>query len=229
MGRIALQNSHVPAQPSGTKRRQRRSAAELTNRLLQAAAEEFKRAGYAGATTAAIARKADVTEAQLFRYFGSKSNLFREAIFKPLDEQLLQFTQAHMPERAAIGDWAAMAALYIGELQRFVDENAGLITSLIAGQTYEPQAGRGVETIASLGKYFEHGASIMRARTKGKSKVPPKLMVRVSFAAVLACAMFKDWIFPPGLANDKQIRKAISDFVLEGIGANYERGREGEK
>jgi AcrR family transcriptional regulator len=66
-------------------RRKRRSPGELNARILKAAAAEFRRAGYIGATTAAIAQKADVTEAQLFRYFGSKSNLFREAIFRPLD------------------------------------------------------------------------------------------------------------------------------------------------
>lgn len=201
-------------------RRPRRPAEELKHRLLAAAAAEFKRLGYAGTTTAAIARKAEVTEAQLFRYFGSKSNLFQEAIFRPMDEQLLQFMQTHPPAGDAGGDWTSTAALYIGELQRFIDENAALIGSLVAVQTHEPDAGR-AGTIASLGKYFEHGAAIMRARTKGKAKVPPKLMVRVSFAAVLACAIFKDWMFPPGVASEKQIKKAISDFVLEGIGANY--------
>jgi hypothetical protein len=66
----------------------------------------------------------------------------------------------------------------------------------------------------------------MSQRLKGDYKVAPKLMVRVSFAAVLACVMFKDWIFPPGLASDEEIRAAINDFVREGIGANPEFGRD---
>jgi hypothetical protein len=49
-------------------------------------------------------------------------------------------------------------------------------------------------------------------------------MARVSFAAVLACVMFKDWIFPPGLASEEEIRAAINDFVREGIGANPQLG-----
>ena len=221
---IAVQKTKTRSKSRAAPRRQRRSAEDLTNRILKAAADEFKRAGYAGATTAAIARKAEVTEAQLFRYFGSKSNLFREAIFKPLDEQLRQFTGTHLPDDNKIGDFAKMAELYIDELQRFIQENAGLITSLVAAQTYEADAGHGADAIASLGKYFDQGASIMQGRTKGKTKVDPKLMVRVSFVAVLACVVFKDWIFPPGLASEKQIRKAISDFVLEGISANFDRG-----
>jgi hypothetical protein len=60
--------------------------------------------------------------------------------------------------------------------------------------------------------------------SKGKAKVDPRLMVRVSFAAVLACVMFKDWIFPPDLATDEQISAAINAFVLEGISANSSEG-----
>jgi hypothetical protein len=44
--------------------------------------------------------------------------------------------------------------------------------------------------------------------------------VRVSFAAVLACILFKEWIFPPGMASDEQINAAIKDFVMDGINAN---------
>jgi hypothetical protein len=45
-------------------------------------------------------------------------------------------------------------------------------------------------------------------------------MVRVSFVAVLASLMFKDWLFPKGLASDADIREAIVDFVIDGINAN---------
>src|SRR5215831_2266036 len=88
--------------PAGTKRA-KRSSAEVMERLLTAAREEFRRRGFAGATTAAIARNAAVTEAQLFRYFESKSDLFREAVFEPLDKHFSEFnarypTSAHSSE-----------------------------------------------------------------------------------------------------------------------------------
>lgn len=202
------------------KRRKRRTSEELMDKILAAAAKEFRRAGYAGATTAAIARKADVTEAQLFRYFRSKSDLFREAIFRPLDAQLQNFSSQHLPQNGSYRNFRETAVLYIDELQQFVGDNVDLITSLVAAQLYEVPAARGKGAIASLGKYFERGAATMKERLKAPAKVAPELMVRVSFAAVLACVMFKDWIFPPGLTSDEAIRKAIDDFVLEGISAN---------
>ena len=192
-----VMNEIAQAQPGGgssSGRRKRRSPEQLTNRILHAATEEFKRLGYAGATTAAIARRADVTEAQLFRYFGSKANLFREAIFEPLDEQLLRFTNTHVED----GDRSLFeenAALYIDELRKFIAENVDMITSLVAAEMYEKQAAHGVGAIGSLGRYFDRGASVMRERGD-QPKVDPRLMVRVSFVAVLACVMFRDWIFP---------------------------------
>jgi AcrR family transcriptional regulator len=52
------------------------TAEDTKKRLLDAAAREFASYGIAGARTARIARDANVNEALLFRYFGSKQSLF---------------------------------------------------------------------------------------------------------------------------------------------------------
>ncbi len=200
--------------------RKRRASGDLKDRIIKAAADEFKRLGYTCATTAGIASRAGVTEAQLFRYFGSKSNLFRESIFKPLDEHLRRFTDSHIPEAGSVASFRDMTALYVNELGRFIHDNADMITSLVVAQTYEAHAGHGVGAIASLGRYFERGATLMKRRGATRIKVRPELMVRVSFAAVLACGIFRDWIFPTGLADEEEIRNAINVFVLEGVSAN---------
>lgn len=204
-------------------RRKRRSPDDILNRIVQAAGEEFKRCGYAGATTATVARKADVTEAQLFRYFGSKSNLFRETIFKPINQHFLSFIDKHVPENRKAAS-KALTHLYTSELQSFISEHSEMLTSLVVAQTYDKGTSHGVGEIDSLQTYFERGAAAMSSRVKGKPKVDPKLMVRVSFVAVLASIMFKDWIFPAGLATDEEIKAAINDFILEGIGANSNNG-----
>lgn len=53
---------------------------ETSERILQAASRVFSRAGYAGATTRAIADEANVNEVTLFRHFGSKKNLLMAVI-----------------------------------------------------------------------------------------------------------------------------------------------------
>lgn len=201
-------------------RRKRRSSEEITDRLIRAAEEEFKRCGYAGATTAAIARRADVTEAQLFRTFASKADLFREAVFRPLNAHFERFNAEHIANAADGGANRDNARLYITELQRFIEEHAQLFRALILTQTYGADDAHGVGAIDSLATYFDRGAAVQSNRVGDDAKVDPRLMVRVSFAAVLANMMFKDWLFPEGLAGDDEISTAIIEFVLDGINAN---------
>ena len=113
-----------------------------------------------------------------------------------------------------------MARLYTTELQRFINEHSEMLTTLVIAHTYESGEAHGVSAINSLRAYFDHGAAMMRARIKGKPKVNPELLVRVTFMTVLASIMFKDWIFPRGLASDEVIMGAVSDFVVQGIAVN---------
>jgi AcrR family transcriptional regulator len=204
---------------SRTGKRTRRSRDDILNRIVQAASDEFKRSGFAGATTAAIARKADVTEAQLFRYFGSKSNLFRETIFKPVDQHFIHFMNQHMPEIRKAASNAEMTDLYATELQRFIRENSAILGSLVVAQTYESETAQ--PAIDSLHTYFDRCAAVMSLRLKDRTKVDPRLTVRVVFGAVLASVMFKDWIFPAGLATEEEITAAVNDFIKEGTRANF--------
>ncbi len=54
--------------------------AERQEQVLQAAMLAFARTGYHGTTTAAIAREADISQGYVLHLFGSKENLFLEAL-----------------------------------------------------------------------------------------------------------------------------------------------------
>jgi len=214
----------VRAATAGTGARKRRSPAEIRERLVRAAREEFRRSGFAGATTAGIARAADVTEMQLFRCFGSKAELFREAVFEPLNEHFAAFNARHLSDLAGLSSIHEQARLYITELQEFLDEHSKLLLSLIVAQTFTSGSLQGVGEIGSLRAYFERGAAMMSSRVEPDPQVDPALLVRVSFAAVLGCVMFRDWIFPVGLASHEAIDAAIVDFVIDGISVNSDPG-----
>lgn len=200
-------------------KRTRRTRDDILKRIVQAAREEFERSGFAGATTAAIARRAAVTETQLFRYFDSKSNLFRETIFKPVDQHFIHFVNQHMPEIRKAPSAAAMTDLYATELQRFIRENSGTLGSLVMAQTFE--SGTTQPPIDSLHTYFDRCAALMSERLKNRGKVDPRLTVRVVFGAVFASVMFKDWLFPAGVATDEDITAAMNDFIKEGTRAHF--------
>jgi AcrR family transcriptional regulator len=203
-----------------TKRRKRRSTEDNMDRIMRAAAGVFEASGFTGATTAVIARNADVTEAQLFRYFASKSELFRESVFKPLNQHFLAFLSTQLSDAAGAQTRSEKSRRYIRELQQFMSEHSKMLLSLVVAQTYEPGSTEGVNDIDNLSTYFARGAALMATRMARTPKVDPKLMVRVSFVAVLACILFREWIFPPGMASDEEIGAAIEDFVMDGINAN---------
>jgi AcrR family transcriptional regulator len=204
-------------------RRKRRSTKEVTERLVQAAADEFRRCGFASATTSAIARNAGVTESLIFRYFGSKVGLFREAIFKPLEQHFAEFNARHLTE-VKVEDVRDLTPLYVTELQRFVAEHSEMLLSLFVAQTYAPDETREVGEIDSLNTYFQRATAMMTRTCPDKSpKVDHGLMVRLSFGAVLASVIFKDLLFPPGVASNEKISTAVIDFVMEGIGTHLPR------
>jgi AcrR family transcriptional regulator len=207
------------------EQKKRRSTEENMDRILHAAADEFKASGFSGATTASIARKADVTQTQLFRYFASKTDLYREAVFKPLNQHFLDFLSRSLSDATQAQARSDKARRYIGELQRFMSAHSEMLMSLIVAQTYAPGSTAGANEFDSVRTYFERGAALMASRMADSSpRVDPKLMVRVSFVAVLACVLFKDWVFPAGMATEDEIRAAINDFVMDGINANSARG-----
>ncbi|WP_404480739.1 TetR/AcrR family transcriptional regulator [Novosphingobium sp. BL-52-GroH] len=201
-------------------RRRRRSSEEVADRILEAAAEEFELSGYSGATTAAIARRADVTEAQIFRFHASKQDLFQAAIFTPLNRHFADFQARTGFDPASARDGKDLARAYIGELQDFMARHSRMFLSLVVANAYSPEATGGIDALDGLKAYFDKGKAMMSARVGGQPRVSPELMVRVSFAAVLANLMFRDWLFPPGLAGEEEIREAIAAFVIEGIEAN---------
>ncbi len=203
-----------PGEPK--PRRKRRTTTALTDIIISAANAEFGKFGYSGATTAAIARRADVTEAQIFRLFNSKEELFHAAIFRPLNEHFSAFMQEERGE-ALEGDAIRTSShRYIGALQDFMEQNARMLTSMAIASAYSPDSSQRVSQMEGLQAYFAHGAQLMTRRVGTAAEVDPALMVRVSFAAVLASVMFKDWLFPKGTSEDA-IRHATAAFVTDGI------------
>ena len=161
-----------------------------------------------------------MTEAQLFRYFGSKSKLYRETIFEPMDQHLQTFMNEHMGSINESAGRRKNTDLYTTELQRFIRDNSSTLVSLVMTQAYDAGAEHGLGRIDSLKSYFEHGASAMRSRLKGEPPVAPELMVRLAFVSVLGAYMLRDWIFPQELASDEALEAAINAFVQKGVSAN---------
>ncbi|MCX7863600.1 MAG: TetR/AcrR family transcriptional regulator [Novosphingobium sp.] len=199
--------------------RRRRSAEEIRDKLLRAAREEFAARSFAGARTAAIARRADVAEIQMFRYFPSKADLFHEAIFAPLIEHFRAFNAQHGKHSLDEPGARKHAAIYITELQAFLEKQARSMISLLVAQLYE---GRSIGStrlgIAELQAYFSESARCMSQRSRTSARVDPDKLVRVAFGTLLGCLTYRDWLFPDASSEREQIDEAIRAFILQGVG-----------
>lgn len=206
-------------------RRARRPTEEIIDRLIDAAGGEFERNGYPGTKTAAIARKAGVAEALIFSHFGSKAKLFHDSIFKPLDRHLEEFSATHLVQAGDTVKLGEGTRQYILELHQFIGRHSRMFRSLVAAQLYASDNVHGLGQVEGLQNYFSNAVARMMRHLAGKPKVHPKLLTRVSFATILACVMFRDWLFPGELATEEEISDAISAFILDGLNVNADRRR----
>jgi AcrR family transcriptional regulator len=71
------------------------TAEERRAQLVDAAVEEFAQAGLAGASTEAIARRAGISHAYLFRLFPTKRALFAATVDHAFDHVLRTFQEAY--------------------------------------------------------------------------------------------------------------------------------------
>jgi AcrR family transcriptional regulator len=86
------------------ERRERMSGPERRHQILEIAAAEFADGGLHGASTETIARRAEITQAYVFRIFGTKKALFLEVVVAAFD----RMTEGI---RAAAGDKSRLEAL----------------------------------------------------------------------------------------------------------------------
>ena len=189
--------------------------------LIEAARSEFSEKGYAGATTREIARRAGVNEVMLFRHFQSKSNLFMEAVFRPLDEHILAFTKNHISNRPNPELSSSSWQIFSGELFRFLSENRSLFVALIASSTSEGSNSKNVKDLTSLDEYFIHAteALTLSMTSSDRSRLGnPAIIVRLTFSLVAAMALFRDLLFPEDQMQLDDVFEVMCRFVDRGFG-----------
>lgn len=121
-----------PATSAQPTRRPRGAPRSL---LLDAARDLFAQHDYRSTTTREIAQAAGVTEHLLFRHFGSKAGLFREAVVLPFTTFVDEFGrtwQSVVPEET---DEEELARHFVGQLYDLLVENRGLLVTLVASDT----------------------------------------------------------------------------------------------
>lgn len=203
-----------------TKRRQRRRPGEGRRLLLDAAREVFSEHGYARASTRAIAERAGIAEALLFRNFGSKASLFGEVALGPFQDFIDEWKKLH-PGKDEGRSERELAVEFISRTHKLFTENRGLIITYIATSVFEPEVTRlesapmFIEAIDTMARWAK--TEFIEARNL--EPIDPFITNRAVIGMVMSMALYEDWLLPgDGIRPTRdEIVEEMANLVLYGV------------
>lgn len=191
-----------------------RPRGEARRLLLDAARDLFGRQDYRATTTREIAEAAGVTEYLLFRHFGSKAGLFREALVLPFTNFVDDFGrtwQAVVPEET---DEEELSRQFVGQLYDVLVDHKGLLLTLVAsdGLSKEEIESAGIadirRTLTLLGQISSEGM-----RMRGIASGRPDMAAHSTVAMIVGMVALRSTFFgskPPS-------REAIVDELVQAV------------
>jgi len=200
--------------PKATRRRR----GEPRRLLLESARELFSQQGYSTTSTREIADHAGVSETLMFRYFGSKGGLFREALVVPFIE-FIEDLNAKWQSGSLddLGD-EEFARQLVGDLFDLFRANRGLVIMLWAadGQSGKELAETGVyEVEKELQVLVKLGAS----ETVRRGMEPIRrhdLATRSMVAMVAGMAVFGKAFYGKRVPSRNAIVEELTQMALYG-------------
>ncbi|BBX03340.1 TetR family transcriptional regulator [Mycolicibacterium moriokaense] len=190
----------------------RRPRGEARRLLLDAARELFARQDYRATTTREIAEAAGVTEYLLFRHFGSKAGLFREALVLPFTNFVDDFAKTWQSVDHEATDEEQLARQFVGHLYDVLVEHRGLLLTLVAsdGLSEEEIESAGItdirRTLSLLGQISTEGM-----RLRGLQSGQPELPAHSTVAMIVGMVALRSTFF----GNRPPSREAIVDELVQ--------------
>jgi AcrR family transcriptional regulator len=204
----ASRNAKTTRRPRGAPRRL----------LLDAARDLFARQDYRSTTTREIAEAAGVAEHLLFRNFGSKAALFREALVVPFTTFVDDFNTTWKSVDPDATDEEELAEQFVGTLYDLLVEHRGLIMTLWASDALseEELAEAGVadveRALAVLGQISAEGMDI-----RGVPSTHPDLAAHSTVAMVAGMAAFRSTFFGAKQPSREAIVDELTQAILHGF------------
>lgn len=205
---------------SPAPRRRRRTREDVTQRICEAARALFAERGYAATTTREIARRADVSETLLFRYYGDKAALFGEVVTGPFLQLMEEFI-ATRPDAGAMESEKAAARLFTRHVYELFEGSEGIFRALMAGPS--PQgADAGAPTLEGLTLFFEQAVAQAERRFAKAGRVPPidlRIGVRLGLGMIASSVLLRDALFADGAPDRDALINALEHMVERTLGS----------
>jgi AcrR family transcriptional regulator len=193
---------------------------EAREQLLQAALKVYAESGTRGATTRRIAQEAGVNEVTLFRHFGSKEALIREALGWRAERALVDHTLPSYP-----GDPEVELLSFCRQHYRVLSEHRSIIRKCMGELEEHPQMNELVRISAQavandLGSYLHRLRSSGLASGDWNSRAAAAMLLGALFADVMG----RDCMPERYTYSERDgIRQYVSLF-LRGIGVKTSNG-----
>lgn len=190
----------------------RRPRGEPRRLLLDSARTLFARQDYRGTTTREIAEAAGVSEYLLFRHFGSKAGLFREALVLPFTSFIDEFGQTWQSVIPDETDEEELARHFVGQLYDVLVQHRGLLLTLVASEALSENeiADAGIADIRrALAVLGQIGAEGMHLR--GMRSSPSALPAHSTVAMIVGMVALRSTFF----GSRQPSREAIVDELVQ--------------
>jgi AcrR family transcriptional regulator len=209
----------LPAEPSGSARATRRRRGEPRRLLLAAGRELFSKQGFADTSTRAIADLAGVTEPLLFRHFGAKIELFREALVVPFLRLVEGLRDKWHGVAPAERDQEEIARQFLGDLFDLFHAHRGLVLLLWSAGTESTRELAEAGVLDEINGAMRLLAGIGAAETvqrKGRPVYDHELSMRAMLAMVAGMASFGESFYGNDAPSRGDIVEELTQTTLYG-------------
>jgi AcrR family transcriptional regulator len=191
----------------------------VKDQLLEAALQAYAESGYHGATTRRIAAVAGVNEITLFRHFGSKDVLLREALRRCQAEGTIPLPETPQDPLQELTDWSRSHLLHLHQRAALIRTCLGEFAE--RPELVTPEISCPVQATLALADYLER----LKERGLAVESVDSRAAASMLLGALFADAIGRDLV-PEMYAVSTE--EAVTQYValfLRGIGVEPSRPR----
>ena len=207
----------------------RRAPEEVRRLLLESARSLFAAKGYAGASTRDIAVKAGVSEALLFRHFGTKAKLFERAILDPINDFIHDYVEQWRARTAADHTPEGISFAYVDGFYRLLSENRELVLALVTAQAYESI--KELNEASPLSRLMDELEQVAGREAELRGfEFDVHIATRLVAGMVMSMALLDEWLFPTGKRRPSRQRivNEMVAFMVHGLAHRNETERSAE-
>ena len=180
---------------------------DIREKLLEATAQVFAKLGYLGCTTRRVAQEAGVNEVTLFRHFGSKDTLIREAL-----AHVERTTVAALP--ADPKDPAGELLAWAHQVYANLSAQRVLIRRVLGETVERPE----ISPVVCEGAQGEHHClrrylEEVRCRRLAGADFDAEHVSSMLLGALFADAMMRD-MMPPSFSVDDMLRAYVRQTLV---------------